>query len=76
VFTAAMAGITIGEQDLFRRLLGKIGPGMLVLADRNFLGHPLWAAADTTPVSYAKPTTPRSPPRNPSTGTSSNPHQI
>ncbi len=25
--------------DLFRRLLGKIGPGMLVLADRNF-----WAA--------------------------------
>jgi hypothetical protein len=28
-----MAGITTGEQDLFRRLLGKIGEGMLVLAD-------------------------------------------
>jgi hypothetical protein len=48
VFAVAMAGITTGEQDLFRRLLAKIGPGMLVLADRNFLGHALWAAAATT----------------------------
>jgi hypothetical protein len=44
MFAAALAGITTGEQDLFRRLLGKIGPGMLVLADRNFLGYQLWAA--------------------------------
>lgn len=42
VFAAAMAGITTGEQDLLRRLLPKIGAGMLVLADRNFLGHQLW----------------------------------
>ena len=48
VFAAALAGITTGEQELFRRLLGKIGPGMLVLADRNFLGHQLWAAAAAT----------------------------
>lgn len=48
VFAVAMAGITTGEQDLFRRLLGKIGPGMLVLADRNFLGHQLWTAAAAT----------------------------
>ena len=48
VFAAALAGITTGEQDLFRRLLGKIGAGMLVLADRNFLGHQLWAAAAAT----------------------------
>jgi len=45
---AALAGITTGEQDLLRRLLGKIGAGMLVLADRNFLGHQLWAAAAAT----------------------------
>lgn len=48
VFAAAMAGTTTGEQDLLRRLLGKIGPGMLVLADRNFLGHQLWIAAAAT----------------------------
>jgi hypothetical protein len=48
VFAAAMAGITTGEQDLFHRLLGKIGPGMLVLADRNFLGHQLWGAVAAT----------------------------
>ena len=47
VFAAAMAGISTGEQTLFRRLLPKIGEGMLVLADRNFLGHQLWAAAAT-----------------------------
>jgi len=48
LFAAAMAGIATGEQDLFRRLLAKIGPGMLVLADRNFLGHQLWAATAAT----------------------------
>ncbi len=48
VFAAAMAGITTGEQDLLRRLLAKIGEGMLVLADRNFLGHQLWTAVAAT----------------------------
>lgn len=48
VFAAAMTGIATGEQELFRRLLAKIGPGMLVLADRNFLGYQLWEAAAAT----------------------------
>ncbi|HYZ07268.1 MAG TPA: IS4 family transposase, partial [Pseudonocardiaceae bacterium] len=48
VFAAAMAGITTGEQDLLRRLLAKIGEGMLVLTDRNFLGHQLWTAVAAT----------------------------
>lgn len=48
VFGAAMDGIGVGEQDLFRRLLGKLAPGMLVIADRNFLGYELWQAAAAT----------------------------
>jgi len=48
VFAAAMAGIATGEQALLRRLLGKVGAGMLVMADRNFLGYDLWAAAAAT----------------------------
>jgi hypothetical protein len=48
VFGAAMDGIGVGEQDLFRRLLGKLTPGMLVIADRNFLGYELWQAAAAT----------------------------
>jgi hypothetical protein len=50
VFTAAMDGIAVGEQQLLRRLLGKIGPGMLVIADRRFLGYDLWVAAAATGV--------------------------
>jgi hypothetical protein len=48
VFAAAMDGIGTGEQDLLRRLLPKLTAGMLVIADRNFLGHDLWAAAAAT----------------------------
>ncbi|WP_133806165.1 IS4 family transposase [Kribbella caucasensis] len=48
VFASAMDSISTGEQDLFGRLLPKIGPGMLVIADRNFLGHDLWVAAAAT----------------------------
>jgi hypothetical protein len=48
VFAAAMDGIGTGEQDLLRRLLPKLSPGMLVIADRNFLGYRLWAAAAAT----------------------------
>jgi hypothetical protein len=32
------------EQELADRLLPSLGPGMLLLADRNFAGYPLWAA--------------------------------
>jgi hypothetical protein len=33
------------EQALVRRLLASLTPGMLLLADRNFLSYPLWTAA-------------------------------
>ena len=38
---AAIGAYTVGEQSLARDLLGAFGPGMLVLADRNFLCHTL-----------------------------------
>ena len=38
---AAIGAYTVGEQSLARDLLGAFGPGMLVLADRNFLSHTL-----------------------------------
>ncbi|MGH3568557.1 MAG: IS4 family transposase, partial [Pseudonocardia sp.] len=37
-----------GEQTLALELLGALGPGMVVLADRNFASHKLWAAAAAT----------------------------
>ena len=33
------------EQALARQLLASLAPGMLLLADRNFLSYPLWNAA-------------------------------
>ena len=45
IFGAAIDSIAVGEQDLLRRLLPKLGPGMLVIADRNFLGFRLWSQA-------------------------------
>lgn len=33
-----------GEQTLAHQLVTRLGVGMLVLADRNFLGHRLWTA--------------------------------
>src|SRR4051794_11170198 len=38
---ATLGPYTVGEQSLARDLLGVFGPGMLVLADRNFLCHTL-----------------------------------
>jgi len=37
-----------GELKLARRLLPSLGPGMLLLADRNFPGHELWGLAAGT----------------------------
>jgi hypothetical protein len=37
-----------GEQTLAEDLLGALGPGMLVLADRNFASWKLWRAAAAT----------------------------
>jgi hypothetical protein len=48
---AAFAGVRgkgTGEQALARSLLGSLRPGMLLLADRNFYGYPLWNAAART----------------------------
>ena len=41
VLGAATSGLATGEQPLARRLLGKLSPGDLLLADRNFLGYGL-----------------------------------
>ena len=41
VLGAATSGLATGEQPLARGLLGKLAPGDLLLADRNFLSHGL-----------------------------------
>ena len=41
------------EQVLARRLLGSLGPGMLLLADRNFPGYELWGLAAATGADLA-----------------------
>ena len=44
VLGAATSGLATGEQPLTRQLLGKLAPGDLLLACRNFLSHGLLAA--------------------------------
>jgi hypothetical protein len=39
---------TTGEQTLAESLLGDLGPGMVLLADRNFPSYKLWKAAAAT----------------------------
>src|SRR3954447_8044877 len=41
------------EPVLARRLLDRLGPGMLLLADRNFCGHQLWGLAAATGADLA-----------------------
>ncbi len=41
VLGATTSGLATGEQPLTRKLLGKLSPGDLLLADRNFLSHGL-----------------------------------
>jgi hypothetical protein len=41
VLGAELSPLATGEQPLARRLLGKLSPGDLLLADRNFLSHDL-----------------------------------
>ena len=48
MFAAAMGGCPTGETTLARELIGAMGPGMLVLADRGFYGFKLWQAAQAT----------------------------
>jgi hypothetical protein len=49
VIDAAFAGYTqLSEQKLARQVLASLKPGLLLLGDRNFPGHDLWAAATAT----------------------------
>jgi hypothetical protein len=49
VIDAAFDGAArASEQALARRVLASLGPGMLLLADRNFPGHELWGLAAAT----------------------------
>src|SRR6266851_3730471 len=41
VLGAALSPLATGEQPLTRQLLGRLAPGDLLLADRNFLSHAL-----------------------------------
>ena len=48
MFAAAMGPYRTGESTLARQLAAAIGPGMLVLADRGFTAHPLFAVFAAT----------------------------
>ncbi|MFD8820340.1 IS4 family transposase [Streptomyces sp. NPDC059627] len=48
VLDAELDGCRVGELTLSARLVRSAGPGMLVLADREFLGVPLWRAFTAT----------------------------
>ncbi len=45
---ASVGAYDIGEKTLTSELLGRLGPGMLVIADRNFPGYELWQDAAQT----------------------------
>jgi hypothetical protein len=44
MFAGSMGAYATGEPTLARELAGSVGPGMLILADRGFTSHPLFAA--------------------------------
>lgn len=48
VFAAALGSYATGESTLARELTSSVGTGMLVLADRGFTAHPLFAAFAST----------------------------
>ena len=48
VVDAELGGCRVGETTLAARLVRSVGEGMLVLADREFLGVPLWRAVAAT----------------------------
>ncbi|MGC1511822.1 MAG: IS4 family transposase [Acidimicrobiales bacterium] len=48
LFDAVVGPCTTGENTLARELIGRLDPGMLVLADRGFCGFPLWSLASGT----------------------------
>jgi Insertion element 4 transposase N-terminal/Transposase DDE domain len=48
LFGTAMAGYATGEITLAKSALKRLQPGMLCLADRNFLGYELWQQAQAS----------------------------
>lgn len=48
IFDAVVGPYTTAENTLALDLLDRVGPGMLVLADRGFCGFPLWSRAAGT----------------------------
>ena len=48
LFGTEMAGCSTGEVTLTKQVLKQLKPGMLCLADRNFLGYELWKQAQAT----------------------------
>ena len=48
LFGTEMAGYSTGEITLTKSALNRLKPGMLCLADRNFLGYELWKQAQAT----------------------------
>jgi hypothetical protein len=48
LFGTAMGGYATGEISLTKSALKRLQPGMLCLADRNFLGYQLWQQAQAT----------------------------
>lgn len=48
IFAAALGSLSTHETKLARALLGSLKPGMVLLADRAFLGFDLWRAATNT----------------------------
>ena len=48
LLAAAYGPYTTGEQTLAEDLLADLGPGMVLLADRNFPSYKLWKAAAAT----------------------------
>jgi len=48
MFDAAVGPYTTSENTLAAELIDRLGPGMLLLADRGFCGFPLWSRAVAT----------------------------
>jgi len=48
IIAAAMDSYDVGEVTLAKTVVEKLRPGMLCLADRGFLGFPLWDKASAT----------------------------
>ena len=48
IIDAVVGAYTTGENTLAGELIDRLGPGMLVLADRGFCGFPLWNRAAAT----------------------------